>query len=67
LLTFALQYFICPISTIHHRDLDYDIPMGGEGRGGDYTLLFKRWLTDIMYGNEKHEWAVEIDEMEGMI
>jgi branched-chain amino acid aminotransferase len=41
--------------------------MGLEGNGGKYTLMFKRWLTDIMYGNEKHEWGVEIDEMERML
>ena len=61
------QYFICPVSTIHHRGRDLDIPMGMEGKGGEYTLMLKQWLKDIMFGVEEHEWAVVVPEIDGML
>jgi hypothetical protein len=27
-----------------------------------YATLFRRWLGDIMYGVESHEWGVEVEE-----
>jgi branched-chain amino acid aminotransferase len=34
----------------------------GEGEGGAITLAVRKWLMDIMYGNEDHPWAVVIPE-----
>lgn len=33
-----------------------------EGESGLYTAKIKSWLTDIMYGNEQHEWGVVVPE-----
>ncbi|PSS27843.1 hypothetical protein M430DRAFT_113023 [Amorphotheca resinae ATCC 22711] len=54
-------YFITPVSAINYRDEDLDIPMG-DGTGGHYAGLLKKWLKDIMYGNVEHEWGVVVDE-----
>jgi branched-chain amino acid aminotransferase len=56
------QYFICPVSLIHHRGTDVAIPMGaaGEGTGGAVTERIKRWVGDIMYGREPHPWGVVV-------
>ncbi|KAF3058130.1 Branched-chain-amino-acid aminotransferase, mitochondrial [Daldinia childiae] len=55
-------FFVCPISLIHHRGQDIQIPMGKAGEGGLYTLKLKGWLKDIMYGNEDHPWGVVVQE-----
>jgi branched-chain amino acid aminotransferase len=55
------KYFITPVSAINYRDEDLDIPMG-DGTGGHYAGLLKKWLKDIMYGNVEHEWGVVVDE-----
>ncbi|OAA34177.1 Branched-chain amino acid aminotransferase II [Metarhizium rileyi] len=57
-------YFICPISQIHHRGKDINIPMGPEGKAGEVTGKVKTWIGDIMYGREQHEWGVVIPEKE---
>lgn len=36
--------------------------MGPKGAGGPKTLEIKRWLGDIMYGGEDHEWGVVVEE-----
>jgi branched-chain amino acid aminotransferase len=36
----------------------------GRGDGGYYTLKLKGWLSDIMWGNEQHEWGVVVQEQE---
>ena len=54
------QFFICPVSLIHHRGKDVKIPMGNTGESGEYTAKVKGWLKDIMYGNEEHEWGVVV-------
>lgn len=36
----------------------------GSGQGGDYTLMIRNWLVDIMYGGENHKWGVVIPEEE---
>ena len=63
-LTNTSQYFVCPISQIHHRGKDINIPMGSEGAPGDITNKIKGWVGDIMYGRENHEWGVVIPEKE---
>jgi len=54
------QFFICPVSLIHHRGQDVEIPMGDKGEIGPYTAKIKGWMMDIMYGNEQHEWGVVV-------
>ncbi|KAL1876582.1 hypothetical protein VTK73DRAFT_9246 [Phialemonium thermophilum] len=56
-------YFVCPVSAIHHRGEDIEIPMI-KGEGGQYTSKLKNWMRDIMYGNEQHEWGVVVEERE---
>ncbi|KAH9225639.1 hypothetical protein K456DRAFT_1851958 [Colletotrichum gloeosporioides 23] len=55
-------FFVCPISLIHHRGKDVQIGMGGAGEGGEYTLRIKKWMKDIMYGGEQHEWGLVVQE-----
>ncbi|KAK2612240.1 hypothetical protein QQS21_001666 [Conoideocrella luteorostrata] len=57
-------YFICPVSQIHHRGKDINIPMGPEGKAGEVTNKVKSWIGDIMYGREQHQWGVIIPEKE---
>ncbi|PNY29539.1 Branched-chain-amino-acid aminotransferase [Tolypocladium capitatum] len=57
-------YFICPVSQIHHRGQDIDIPMGPEGKAGEVTSKIKGVIGDIMYGREQHPWGVVIPEKE---
>lgn len=54
-------FFVVPVSKIHFRGTDVDIPMA-QGNTGDYTKALKGWLKGIMYGEEEHEWAVIINE-----
>ncbi|EGX87957.1 Branched-chain amino acid aminotransferase II [Cordyceps militaris CM01] len=55
-------YFICPVSQIHHRGQDINIPMGPEGKAGEITTKIKTWIGDVMYGNVSHEWGVVVNE-----
>ncbi|KAI0164380.1 branched-chain amino acid aminotransferase [Hypoxylon sp. FL1284] len=55
-------YFVCPVSLIHHRGQDVQIPMGKAGEGGSLTLKLKGFLRDIMYGNVDHPWGVVVQE-----
>ncbi|CZS94750.1 hypothetical protein WAI453_013426 [Rhynchosporium graminicola] len=54
-------YFITPCSAISFREKELDIPMG-DGTSGHYATLLKKWLNDIKYGNESHEWGVIVEE-----
>jgi branched-chain amino acid aminotransferase len=58
-----LQYFVCPVSAIHHRGVDVTIPMAN-GDSGAYTAKLKSWMKDIMYGNVDHPWGVVVNEKE---
>lgn len=62
LLITSSQYFICPVSLIHHRGQDVPVPMGNDGEAGAYALKLKTWMCDIMDGTEPHEWAVVVPE-----
>ncbi|KAI1103167.1 branched-chain amino acid aminotransferase [Jackrogersella minutella] len=55
-------FFVSPVSLIHHRGQDIQIPMGKTGDGGPQTLKIKGWLRDIMYGNVDHPWGVVVQE-----
>lgn len=55
-------WFISPVSGIHYRGQDLEIPMS-EGSTGRYALMFKTWLYNIMYGKEQHEWGYVVDEV----
>jgi len=54
-------YFVCPVSVIHYKDQDLQIPMS-RGDSGHYAALIKSWLVNIMYGKETHEWGVVVEE-----
>jgi branched-chain amino acid aminotransferase len=54
---------VAPVSTIHYKDQDLEIPMS-RGNSGEYTALIKTWLTGIIYGKEQHKWGVVVEEKE---
>ena len=54
-------FFIAPISLIHYRSRDIEIPLAA-GDSGKYAKTIKTWLKNIMYGKESHEWGVVIQE-----
>jgi branched-chain amino acid aminotransferase len=57
-------WFVAPISQIHFRGKDIDVPMA-KGDAGAYASAFKSWLKGIMWGSdgmESHEWGRVIDE-----
>ncbi|OBT75870.1 hypothetical protein VF21_04418 [Pseudogymnoascus sp. 05NY08] len=56
-------FFVAPVSKIHFRGVDIDVPMA-QGEVGDYTNVIKNWLVDIMYGREDHPWGVVVEEKE---
>lgn len=56
-------FFISPVSTIHFRGIDLDIPMKEDGgTTGPYAKVLKTWLKDIMYGHVEHEWGVVVPD-----
>ncbi|KAI0443743.1 branched-chain-amino-acid aminotransferase [Xylaria telfairii] len=55
-------YFVTPISHIHHRGSDIQIPAGKAGEGAPITLRIKNWLIDIKYGREDHPWGIVVPE-----
>lgn len=54
-------YFVSPVSVIHFKDEDLEIPMA-EGHTGVYAEKLHDWLVDIMYGNVEHPWGVVLEE-----
>ncbi|KAH7548719.1 aminotransferase [Bipolaris maydis] len=57
-------WFVAPISQIHFRGKDIDVPMA-KGKSGAYAEFFKSSLKGIMWGCdglESHEWGRVIDE-----
>ena len=60
-----MQFFVTPVSEIHFRGTDLQIPLAN-GKSGIYAAVLKKWLEDIMYGVEKHEWGVVVEE-EGVV
>ncbi|GIC90345.1 branched-chain amino acid aminotransferase [Aspergillus udagawae] len=57
-------WFITPVSMIHHRGRDINVPTGPSGTPAEITGKLKGWLGDIMYGRVEHEWAREVPEKE---
>ncbi|KAI1331777.1 branched-chain amino acid aminotransferase [Xylariaceae sp. FL0255] len=55
-------YFVVPISLIHHRGRDVNVPAGKNAEGGPITSRLKQYLLDIKYGNEQHPWGVVVPE-----
>ncbi|KAF2759697.1 branched-chain amino acid aminotransferase [Pseudovirgaria hyperparasitica] len=53
-------FFVGQVSLIHFRGKDLNIEMREHG----YATTLKGWLSGIMYGKEKHEWAVIVNETE---
>ncbi len=56
-------FFIASVAHIHFRGKDIKVPQA-DGDSGVYTRVVKQWLVDIMYGNQTHEWGVEVPEVE---
>lgn len=57
-------WFVAPISQIHFRGKDIDVPMA-KGNAGAYASTIRSWLQGIMWGSdgmESHEWGRVIDE-----
>ncbi|MCJ1475291.1 hypothetical protein MMC13_003953 [Lambiella insularis] len=54
-------FFISPVSEIHFRGKDLEMPMEN-GDSGKYAGLLKTWLKNIMYGREDHPWGVVVEE-----
>ncbi|CAI6337994.1 unnamed protein product [Periconia digitata] len=57
-------WFVAPISKIHYKGEDVEIPMAG-GDMGVYTGLLKGWLKGIMWGEEaerENPWGVVVNE-----
>lgn len=54
-------FFIAAVGMIHFRGKDLEVPLEN-GESGLYTRLIKQWLVNIMYGKEKHEWGVVVEE-----
>ncbi|KAF1940763.1 branched-chain-amino-acid aminotransferase [Clathrospora elynae] len=57
-------WFVAPISQIHFRGKDIEVPMV-KGDSGAYADVLKGWLKGIMWGSdgmEGHEWGIVIDE-----
>ncbi|CAG8212304.1 unnamed protein product [Penicillium salamii] len=55
-------WFITPISQIHHRGQDINIPTGPDGGPAEITGKIKAWLGDMMYGRAQHGWITVIPE-----
>ncbi|KAI8933957.1 hypothetical protein NX059_008731 [Plenodomus lindquistii] len=57
-------WFVAPISQIHFRGKDIEVPMA-KGDCGVYADTVRTWLKGIMWGSEgmeSHEWGRVIDE-----
>jgi branched-chain amino acid aminotransferase len=57
-------WFIAPVGLVHFRGTDYKIPQEA-GEGGKYTMVLKKWLKGIMWGEEgmkRDEWGVVVEE-----
>ena len=54
-------YFVSPVSVIHFKDEDLQIPMVN-GHTGAYAEKLHDWLADIMYGNVEHPWGVVVED-----
>ncbi|KAF2256114.1 branched-chain amino acid aminotransferase II [Trematosphaeria pertusa] len=60
-------WFVAPVARIHFRGREFGVPMGKEGRMGEYTRVLKSWLRGIMWGVEGwegHEWGHVVEEEE---
>jgi branched-chain amino acid aminotransferase len=57
-------WFVTPISQIHFRGNDINIPMS-KGDVGEYADTVRTWLKGIMWGSdgmESHEWGHVVEE-----
>ena len=54
-------FFIAPVSLIQYRGKDIELA-NRDGESGVYARQIKKWLVDIMYGHESHDWGVVVDE-----
>lgn len=51
-------YFMMPVSLIQYNDEDIYVPVDAV----PHTAMLRKWISDINFGNEKHEWGYVIDE-----
>jgi branched-chain amino acid aminotransferase len=59
-------WFIAPVGHIQFRGRDLAIPIGEDGQGGAYTSVVKKWLKNIMWGQDEgvgHEWGYVVKEV----
>ncbi|KAL1311110.1 hypothetical protein AAFC00_001315 [Neodothiora populina] len=54
-------FFVAPVGLIGYKTQELRIPLA-EGTTGVYAKKIKGWLSDIMFGQESHEWGVVVDE-----
>lgn len=57
-------WFVAPISQIHFRGEDIEVPMK-KGQAGEYADVVRGWLKGIMWGSdgmEGHEWGYVVEE-----
>lgn len=57
-------WFVTPVSLVHFRGKDVEVPMAN-GDCGAYAELLRGWMKGIMWGSdgmEGHEWGYVVDE-----
>lgn len=56
-------FFVSAVCEIQFRGKTLEMPMkkGGQPK---YATMLRGWLSDIMYGNEQHEWGYIVNEKE---
>ncbi len=55
--------FIAPVAEIRFRARDVELPLK-RGVPPTYATAIARWLSEIMFGRVRHEWAVVVEEGE---
>ncbi|KAF4556809.1 Amino-transferase class IV-like protein 2 [Elsinoe fawcettii] len=53
-------FFVAPVGLIEWKGKGLRVPLA-EGKTGKYARMLRGWLSDIMYGNEQHEWGVVVN------
>ncbi|KAK9490956.1 aminotransferase [Lipomyces doorenjongii] len=59
--TCGTAYFIAPVGEIGISGRDVKIPLKAEGKSGEYARTIRRWLEEIMYGENDHAWGVAVN------
>jgi branched-chain amino acid aminotransferase len=59
-------WFIAPVGHIQFRGRDLAISIGDQGEGGAYTTVVKKWLRNIMWGQDEgvgNDWGYVVKEV----